>query len=54
MTNTSSGRTLVLGLVALGLVGMFVWSFVYRAKNPSLTVPLQQPASTMGDRKSVV
>lgn len=45
MTNSSLGRPLVLGLMALALAGMFVWSFVYRAQNPSLVVPFQQQAS---------
>jgi len=31
--------------MALGLAGMFVWSFVYRAQHPSLVVPLEQPPS---------
>ena len=45
MTNSSFGRTLVIGLVTLGLAGMFAWSMAYRAQNPSLTVPLQRQAS---------
>ncbi len=48
MTNFSFGRTLVLGLVTLGLLGMFAWSLAYRAQNPSLTVPLQRQAMEQG------
>lgn len=45
MTDSSLGRRLVLGLMALGLGGIFVWSFVYRAEHPSLVVPLEAPSS---------
>lgn len=45
MADSSLGRSLVLGLMALGLAGIFVWSFVYRAEHPSLVVPLEAPGS---------
>jgi len=42
---TRPGR-LYLAVMILGLLAMFAWSFVYRAKNPALTAPLDQPSQT--------
>lgn len=42
------GRKIVLGVVLAGLAAIFLYSFVFRLKNPSLTVVAEKPAATPG------